>query len=131
MSGSSASNATVGSPLAAHSPDRVAQWVARKREQLADPQLLDFYRTLGRALDRPGDDAELVELADELAAYLARLAAEYGADHLGDTGMEPSFAHLLDAVVFDTAPPARRLAELLRERGWAGWTELERVPPQR
>ncbi|GAB2706546.1 MerR family transcriptional regulator [Nocardia thraciensis] len=116
-------------PLAAHSPERVPEWVARKRKQLAEPQLLDFYLTLGRALDRDGDDPELVGLADELAAYLTRIAEERGEDYLGDTGIEPPFARLLDALAFDTAPPARRLGELLRERGWTGWTELERVHP--
>ncbi|RDI53918.1 MerR family DNA-binding transcriptional regulator [Nocardia mexicana] len=119
-------------PLAAHSPERVAEWVARKREQLADPQLLGFYLTLGRALDRDGDgdDPELVGLADELAAYLTRIAEERGEDYLGDTGIEPTFAQLLDTLAFDSAPPARRLIELLRDRGWTGWTNLERVHPR-
>jgi DNA-binding transcriptional MerR regulator len=34
-------------PLAAHSPERVPEWMARKREQIADPQLIGFYLTLG------------------------------------------------------------------------------------
>jgi DNA-binding transcriptional MerR regulator len=115
--------------LAAHSPERVPEWAARKREQLGDPPLVDFYRTLGEALDRDAGDPGLVRLADRLGAYITRLADEQGEEHVGDSDVEPPFARLMDALAFDTAPPARRLMELLRVRGWTGWTKLERVPP--
>ncbi|WP_028920897.1 MerR family transcriptional regulator [Pseudonocardia acaciae] len=110
-------------PLAARSPDRVPEWIARKREQLADPQVVGFYRTLGQALDRTDDDQKLVELADTMAAYLTRM------EYVDDVDIEPPLATLLDALAFDTAPPARRLTELLKRRGWAGWTTLSRVDP--
>ncbi|TDC98611.1 MerR family transcriptional regulator [Nonomuraea deserti] len=117
-------------PLAAHSPERVPEWMARKREQVADQQLIELYRTLGQALDRADDDARLVELADKLAGYLTRMADERGEDYVGDIDVDPPFARLMDTLAFDTVPPARRLMELLRERGWTGWTKLERVDPQ-
>lgn len=113
--------------LAAHSPERVPGWAARKREQVADPPLLDFYLTLGRALDRADDDPALVEPADRLADHITRMADEQGGHRAGDTGVGPPFAELMDALAFDTAPPARRLVALLRTRGWTGWTKLERV----
>ncbi|MCI2423749.1 MerR family transcriptional regulator [Saccharopolyspora sp. K220] len=118
-------------PLAAHSPERVPEWMARKREQIADPRLIDFYLTLGQALDRTDDDPRLVELADELAAYITQLADEQGEDYVDDADIEPPFAKLMDTLAFDTAPPARRLIQLLKERGWTGWTKLERVDPTR
>jgi DNA-binding transcriptional MerR regulator len=111
--------------LAAHAPGRIPEWAARKSEQLTDPPLIDFYRTLGQALDRAGDDPELTRLADRMATYLRDLAG----DPAGGTEVEPPFAALMDALAFATAPPARRLVELLRTRGWTGWTKLERVPP--
>ncbi|MEW2355890.1 MerR family transcriptional regulator [Spirillospora sp. NPDC029432] len=116
-------------PLAALSPDRVAEWMGRKREQIADPRLIDFYRTLSQALARPADDPQLDELADDLAAYLTRMADERGEDYVDDTDIEPPLARLMDALAFDTVPPARRLIELLEQRGWTGWTKLERTPP--
>ncbi|MEV0385472.1 MerR family transcriptional regulator [Nonomuraea sp. NPDC050643] len=126
-------------PLAAHSPERVAEWMARKREQVADRQLIDLYLTLGQALDPADDDSQpvesrlvesrLVELADKLAAYLTRMADERGEDYVGDVDVAPPFAKLMDTLAFDTVPPARRLTELLKERGWTGWTKLERVDP--
>ncbi|TDB78301.1 MerR family transcriptional regulator [Micromonospora sp. KC723] len=113
--------------LAAHSPERVPEWIARKREQLADPQLTDFFLTLSQALDRTADDPPLVELAEKLAAYLTRLAEEEGEDYVDDTDIEPPLVKLMDELAFDTVPGARRLIELLRKRGWTGWTKLERM----
>ncbi|MFI5719982.1 MerR family transcriptional regulator [Nocardia sp. NPDC051750] len=116
-------------PLAAHSPERIPEWIARKQDQLADPRLADFYLTLGRALDLTDDDPALVDLADSMAAYLTQLADERGEDYLDDSELEPPFAELLDSMAFDTAPPARRLVELLRKRGWTGLTKLGRADP--
>ncbi|MGI5488926.1 MerR family transcriptional regulator [Microtetraspora malaysiensis] len=116
--------------LAALSPERVPEWMARKREQIADPQLIDFYLTLGQVLDRTADDPRLVELADELAAYITQLADEQGDDYVDDTDIEPPLVKLMDTLAFDTVPPARRLIELLKKRGWTGWTKLERVDPR-
>ncbi|MFJ2377116.1 MerR family transcriptional regulator [Streptomyces sp. NPDC087769] len=118
-------------PLAACSPERVPEWMARKREQITEPQIIDFYLTLSQALDRTDDDLRLVELADKLAAYITQLANEQGEFYVDDTGIEPSFAELLDTHVFDTLPPTRRLIELLSKRGWTGWSKLERVNPTR
>ncbi|WP_433211450.1 MerR family transcriptional regulator [Microtetraspora malaysiensis] len=116
--------------LAAHSPERVPEWMARKREQIADPQLIDFYLTLSQVLNRTADDPRLVELADELAAYITQLADEQGEDYVDDTDIEPPLVKLMDTLAFDTVPPARRLIELLKRRGWTGWTKLERVDPR-
>ncbi|GAB3967301.1 MerR family transcriptional regulator [Actinoallomurus acanthiterrae] len=93
-------------PLAARSPERVPEWTARKREQLADRQLIGFYLALGRALDRADDDPRLVELADELAAYITQLADEQGEDYVDDTDIAPPLVTLMDTLAFDALPPA-------------------------
>ncbi|MGI5170840.1 MerR family transcriptional regulator [Spirillospora sp. CA-253888] len=116
-------------PLAARSPERVPELTARKREQLADPRLVAFYLALSRSLDGGDDDPRLVGLADELADYLTGMADERGEDYVDGADIEPSLARLMDALAFDTVPPARRLIELLGRRGWTGWTRLERVRP--
>jgi DNA-binding transcriptional MerR regulator len=118
-------------PLAAHSPERVPEWMARKQEQIADPQFIDFYLTLGQALDRTDDDPRLVELADKLAAYITQMADEQGEAYVDDVDIEPPFAKLMDTLAFDTMPSARRLIDLLKKRGWTGWTKLQRVDPAR
>lgn len=117
--------------LAAQSPARVPEWMARKHEQIADPRLIAFYRTLSEALDRAPDDPRLVSLADELAAYITGMADERGDAYIDDLDIDPALAGLMDARVFASVPPARRLITLLASRGWTGWTRLERVDPAR
>ncbi|MFI9723895.1 hypothetical protein ACIHFE_30290 [Streptomyces sp. NPDC052396] len=101
--------------------------MARKREQLAGPQLIDFYLTLGQALDRAEDDPRLADRADQLSTCLTQLTDERGEGHIDDADIEPSLVKLMDTLAFDAAPQARRLIELLMKRGWTGWTKLERV----
>ncbi|MEU0493131.1 MerR family transcriptional regulator [Nocardiopsis sp. NPDC006139] len=72
-------------------------------------------------------DARLEELADGLASYITGLAEEKGDAYVDDVDVEPTMAGLMDALAFDTVPQARRLIELLRGRGWSGWTRLARV----
>jgi hypothetical protein len=57
------------------------------------------------------------------------MADERGEDYVDDTDIEPPLVKLMDTLAFDTVPPARRLIELLKKRGWTGWTELKRVDP--
>jgi hypothetical protein len=66
-------------------------------------------------------------LADRLAGYVTQLAEAQGDGFVDDADIEPPFTRLMDTLAFDSAPPARRLIELLRTRGWTGWTKLERV----
>ncbi|GAB2659969.1 MerR family transcriptional regulator [Nocardia goodfellowii] len=115
-------------PLAAHAPERIPEWIARKRDQITHPPLIDFYRTLGRVIDHPEDGRTLGDLADRIADYLSRLADERGDDYLGGD-IEPSLVHLPDALAVGTWPAAHRFLELLRQRGWTGWTRIERVDP--
>ncbi|MDC0771199.1 hypothetical protein [Streptomyces sp. HD] len=110
------------------SPERVPEWIARKRGQLAGPRLIGFYLTLSRALDHAEDDPRLVELADELAAHLTRMAEEQGESYVDDTDLKPPLVRLMDDLAFDTVPPARRLIELLTERGWRGCQASARGP---
>ncbi|MFE3961031.1 alpha/beta fold hydrolase [Nocardia sp. NPDC059091] len=117
-------------PLVTRSPERVAEWVARKQRQLTDPQFLDFYLTLSQALDWADDDPRLAELADRTAVCLTRIADEHGHDYISDIDIEPPLTALLDTLALDTAPPVRRLIGLLAQRGWTGWTKLERVNPK-
>lgn len=117
-------------PLVAWSPERASEWITRKWEQLADPQLIDFYLTLGEALDRP-DDRSLAELADKMVAYITQIVDTRGEHYLNTSDIEPPLVELLDTLAFETWPPTRRLAELLAERGWSGWTDLRQMDPPR
>jgi hypothetical protein len=103
----------------------------RRSAETGVERLLERYLTLGQALDRTDDGPRLVELADKPAAYLTQMADEEGEDYVDDAHIEPPFVRLMDTLVFETVPPARQLIELLKKRGWTGWTKLERVDPTR
>jgi hypothetical protein len=47
---------------------------------------------------------------------------------VGDDGLDDRFVDLLDTTFIASSPIAARLLTLLEERGWKGWTRIERVP---
>ena len=53
-------------------------------------------------------------------------AGETGAD-----GIDDQFVDLLDTTMVESSPAAERLLAILEERGWKGWTRIERVPADR
>jgi hypothetical protein len=48
-----------------------------------------------------------------------------------DDGFDDRFVDLLDATMIESAPGAKRVLAILEERGWRGWTRIERVPADR
>jgi hypothetical protein len=116
--------------VAAQMPEHMALFMALKSEQLEQPVALDMYLDLAAAIDWESDDPRLPGLAD-------RLAALYEAVELADREKWAEFelpdplVKLLDEVFLDSVPVAGRLLDLLEERGWVGWTRVERVPARR
>jgi hypothetical protein len=51
------------------------------------------------------------------------------ADQLADFVLDDELVALLDEVFLNAVPLARGLLRLLEERGWTGWTKLERIAP--
>jgi len=109
--------------IAAHSPGQMGRWIALKHVQLDDPEVVELYRRLCAMVDWQPDDPGLPELADWLAAAFAKAAGweEYDSEDELPAG----FVELIDSMFLDSVPAARRLLELLEERGWSGWTQLE------
>ncbi len=109
--------------LAVYTPDQIAAALTAKRELLDDAEFVAVNRALGDAVDWEPDDPRLPGLADQLAAFL-----DGHADWLGDptTDLGAVFVELLDSIALDSIPGGRRLEALLEERGWSGWTRLER-----
>ena len=78
--------------------------------------------------DEGNDDPRLIEAADILAELLEQAyaaseaqASEWASDDLP--------FDLLDAFAVESDPRMERMMQLMRERGWAGWTRLERLEP--
>jgi DNA-binding transcriptional MerR regulator len=117
--------------VAARWPDRIREVIASKHAQLDDPQLVRLYRVLSEIGESdPADESRLAEAADILAG-LAEQAYASGELNLEEVAHDDLAVDLLDALLVESDPRARRLLDLMRERGWAGWTRLERLaePP--
>ena len=115
--------------VAARWPDRVIEWMADKVAQLDDPQVVRLYRVLSEIIENDtGDEPLLAEAADIMAALAERASAAGEINDAEDAGDDLPF-DLLDALAVESDPRAKRLRALMRERGWARWTRLERVTP--
>ena len=111
--------------IAAQWPEKMPAWMADKRRQFNDPRIRKFYQLL----DPPTmttDDPRLPEAAD----LLVEIAEEWATHQQSDELDEPAFANLLDSFAEQYAPVTDRLQQLLNERGWSGWTHLERIAPE-
>ncbi len=115
--------------VAAQVPDEVDAIIAKKHEDLDDPDMVKLYSLVSGALDWPDDDPRVVEVVDILERLMIR-AEEAGEvwEAGDDEGFDDRFVDLLDTAFLESSPNARRLLTLLEERGWKGWTRVERVP---
>jgi DNA-binding transcriptional MerR regulator len=117
--------------LAAQDPLSIDAVIAAKNSQLdEDPDMTRLYRLLGSAPDWPPEDPRVVELAD-LIEQLRIRAIQNGELEVGGADQDDPLTALLDAAMIESAPVARELLAVLNQRGWRGWTRLERVPEAR
>lgn len=114
--------------IAAQSPAQMPMYMASKRAQIEDPEVVELYKRLAETVDWSPDDSRVPELADWLAALLTTTFDAFEADELQDD-MPDDFVDLLDSLFIDNVPIARRLMALLEERGWSGWTRFIPVDP--
>jgi DNA-binding transcriptional MerR regulator len=110
--------------VAAQLPEHMPLYMKLKQQQLDDPATLQLYRDLDEAITWDADDPRVPAIGDRLVALI-----ETGADDWDGTDdmMPDELARLLDSIFLDMVPMARRLLDLLEERGWRGWTKLERI----
>ena len=115
--------------IAARWPDRVREWMPEKLAQLEDPRVVRLYRLLSELSENDaGDhDPRLEEVADILADLLEQAYAA-GETYPGQGERDDLPFDLLDALAIESDPRMERLLDLVRERGWAGWARLERLP---
>jgi DNA-binding transcriptional MerR regulator len=115
--------------IAARWPDRIGEWILGKIAELDDPQVVRLYRLISEIGEcEPDDDPRLEELAD-LMAHMAQQAYDAGEVDFEETTAQDDLPFdLLDALAIETDPRAQRLMDLMRERGWARWTRLDRLP---
>jgi DNA-binding transcriptional MerR regulator len=115
--------------ITARWPDEVGEWIPSKLAELEDPQAVRFYRLLSDLIESEPDDDDprLAEVADYMAA-MAEQAYDAGDVDYGDAAQDDLPFELVDALALETDPRVQRLTDLMRERGWARWTRLDRLP---
>lgn len=111
--------------VAAQLPELMSFYMKLKQQQLDDPATVELYRDLAAAIEWEADDPRVAAVADRLVNLLEAADAMGWENH--DQEMTDELVELLDSVFLDSVPIARRLMELLEERGWRGWTKLERI----
>ena len=112
--------------VAAQLPEQMPTLMALKRGQLDQPIVLELYHDLDEAIDWAPDHPGLAALADKVVATID--TADAGWEGLeNDFAISDDLVALLDAVFLESVPIAPQLLKLLEERGWTGWTKLERI----
>jgi DNA-binding transcriptional MerR regulator len=112
--------------VAAQLPEQMPFYMKMKQQQLDDPATLELLRDLAALIEWEADDPRVAAVGDRLVATLEAIDPEEWKNQ--DEGMTDELVELLDSVFLNSVPIARRLMQQLEERGWRGWTKLERIP---
>jgi DNA-binding transcriptional MerR regulator len=112
--------------FAARWPEKIPEFMVEKTAQLEDPRTVRLYQLIGEMLEVGLDEGRLTETAD-LIAEMSEEAAARGDLERQDDMDDDMFVSLLDSYATDAHPMIERLQELMRERGWTGWSRMERA----
>lgn len=113
--------------IAARWPDKVIEWMPDKFAQLEDPRVVRLYQILSELMATEGtNDALALEVVD-IMVELAEQAEAAGELDYGEVGLDDTSFALLDDLADVADKRAERLRELMRERGWDGWTRMQRL----
>lgn len=119
--------------VAAQIPEQMPALMALKRAQLETPAVTALYQELIEVTEWEPDDPRLPAFADRLVALIEESSGPWEDDDTApDFTLDDELVRLLDEVFLRTVPVAPRLLTLLEQRGWRGWTDLQRVecPPR-
>ena len=113
--------------IAARWPEKIPEFMTEKMAQLDDPRTIQLYRLIGELLE-PGIDEDQLSAVADLIAEMAEESAQRGEldQHSEEMGDDTMIA-LLDSFASESHPIMERLQELMAERGWTGWSRLERA----
>ena len=113
--------------MAARWPEKIPELMVDKLAQLEDPRTIQLYQLIGDLLEHGPDDERLNAVAD-LIAEIAEQAAERGdLDRQNEELNDDAYVALIDSFASDSHPLMERLQELMAERGWSGWSRMERA----
>ncbi len=115
--------------MAARWPEALPAIMAEKVAQLANPKVVRLYQLIGRIAENWEDEELLRETADLMSDLLEQAAASGELDRQDEIMPDAAFIGLMDSFADASHPVVARLRELISERGWTGWTRVERRAP--
>ena len=115
--------------MAARWPQAIPTIMADKVAMLADPNIVQLYQLIGRIAENEADEELLRETADLMSELLEHAAASGELDRQDEQMPDAAFIRLMDSFADGAHPAVARLRELIAERGWTGWTRLQKRQP--
>jgi DNA-binding transcriptional MerR regulator len=115
--------------MAARWPEAIPALMADKVAQLANPRIIRLYQLIGRIVEDWKDEQLLRETADLMSELFEQAAASGELDLQDAVTPDPAFIRLMDSFADGAHPVVARLRELIAERGWTGWTRIEKRKP--
>jgi DNA-binding transcriptional MerR regulator len=113
--------------MAARWPEKIPELMVDKMAQLDDPRTVKLHRLIDELVEVGLDEDRLSAVAD-LIVEMAEEAAERGELERQNEDMgDDAFIGLIDSFASDAHPMVERLQELMAERGWTGWSRIERA----
>ena len=112
--------------MAARWPEKLPAIMAEKASQLDNPKVVRLYRLIGRIPEIGADEELLRETADLMSELLEEAAASGELDRQDEDTPDAAFISLMDSFADASHPAVARLRELIAERGWTGWTRIEK-----
>jgi hypothetical protein len=113
--------------MAARWPERMPEFMADKIARLDDPRTVRLNALIGELLDVGMDEPRLVEIADLIVEMSEEAEAAGEMELQEDALSDDSFIALMDSFASSAHPMVVRLQELMAERGWTGWSKIERA----
>ncbi len=113
--------------VAARWPKKIPEIMVEKMAQLDDPRTIQLYLVIGELLEAGGDEDRLSQVADMLAEQIQESADRGELELQGEEWSDDAFIALLDSFASEAHPMIERLQELMADRGWTGWTRIERA----
>jgi ABC-type sulfate transport system substrate-binding protein len=115
--------------MAARWPEAIPAVMADKVAQLANPKIVRVYQLIGRIAENWEDEELLRETADLMSELFEQAAASGELDWQDEHMSDAAFIRLMDSFADASHPAVARLRELIAERGWTGWTRVEKREP--
>jgi DNA-binding transcriptional MerR regulator len=115
--------------MAARWPEKLPAIMAEKVAQLANPKVVRLYRLIGQIPEIGADEDLLRQTADLMSELLEDAAARGELDRQDQDTPDAAFIGLMDSFADASHPAIARLRELIAERGWTGWTRIEKREP--